>query len=390
VTTNKGEDGGPAAMHATNCEQTSDGPRQRPPQRSSQGPPKHDEYGRPRRFEKPVAWLFGRQLLRSLRGILLYSAFGGKLDPRDWMTATPASLDPEDAGDLVPGLNRAELSARIEEEGGFWFDYLSDTGDGMRATYSIAYLCLSDLAVPSLEPGVLKAGDEARPVIRGREAGPAVLPRGAFLFVGGDTAYHASDYMTLIDRIYNTFRWAYEDLKDDGGLTGDEPPRPVYAIPGNHDYYDQLDGFRRQFHQPVRWEPRPPQAASQDKPPDLKGYETAQLRLYGFYRTQSASYVALRLPFGWQLWGLDTETGQINERQKSFFRQFCEPKRTDAEESRDDFIRPPKRLIVATCAPTTSFGRLADPEDFKAADAFGQLGIEQPFLPKDEIGRAHV
>jgi hypothetical protein len=27
--------------------------------------------------------------------------------------------------------------------------------------------------------------------------------------------------------------------------------RPIFGIPGNHDYYDMLDGFRRQFREPT-------------------------------------------------------------------------------------------------------------------------------------------
>lgn len=373
---------GGGADPATNCTTTSDGPELREPQ-PPQGPPKLDENKRPRKFEEPVAWLFGRQLIRSVKGMLLYSAFGSKLDPRDWMTARPASFDPNDPTTLVEGLDADVLSTRIENNDGFWFDYISDTGDGMRATYSIAYLCLSDIAVPSRDPAALKAGDPALPIIKDRAAGPAVLPRGEFLFVGGDTAYHASDYMTLITRIYQTFNWAYQDLENDEGIDKNAPPRPIYGIPGNHDYYDQLDGFRRQFHRPVLWESRPPAPASQEKPPYFEDYETAQLRLRGFYRTQASSYVALRLPFRWWLWGLDTETGQIDDRQKKFFRQFCRPERAGGEDMRDDFVVPPDRLIVATCSPTTTFGKLASPQDFKSADAFGQLGIEQPFLPDD-------
>jgi hypothetical protein len=396
VTTNKDDERGAAAP--AECPETSDGPQNPPPRLPRPDPPKRDEHGHLRDFQEPVAWLFGRQFLRSLRGLLLYSAFGGKLDPRDWMTATLASFDYENPEQFVPGLDPVKVREAVDDEEGFWFDYISDTGDGMKATYSIAYMCLSDLAVPTLiAPGeenpteaggrVLKAGDRALPILKkveGRGEAQAVLPRGQFLFIGGDTAYHVSDYMTLIDRIYHTFRWAYEDLVEDGGRTGQEVPRPVYGIPGNHDYYDQLDGFRRQFHAPVLWEPRPPNdPASKTKPPYLEDNEQAQLRLYGFYRTQAASYVALRLPFGWQMWGLDTETGQIDERQKRFFRRLCGPERDAAEESRDDFVIPPDRLIVATCAPTTVFGQIAKPDEFRAAAAFGQLGIEQPFLPED-------
>lgn len=377
------------ADHAPQCIQTSDGPGPPSPPRP-EAPPRPDANGQLQKFEKPVAWLFGRQLIRSIKGILLYTAYGSKLDPRDWMTATVHSFVP--AAPERPG---PEPSAEIEQlyPDEFWFDYISDTGDGMRATYSIAYLCLSNLNVPSLDPKRLKAGDAALPIDSKRPAGPAVLPRGEFLFVGGDTAYHASDYMTLIQRFFNTFNWAYEDVTRNGGLDANDPPRPIFGIPGNHDYYDQLDGFRRQFHRAVLWEPLPDTAASAQKPAHLDTAETAQLTLRGFYRTQGASYIALRLPFDWHLWGLDTETGQIDERQKKFFRQFCRTAGSDLASPRQDIVIPPKKLIVATCSPTTFFGKLANPKDFKSADAFGQLGIEQPFLPTSvkkarEVGEA--
>ena len=386
---------GAAAGPATHCAQTSDGPPLRepgPPGTPRPNPddnPDNKDYSR--KFEKPVAWLFGRQLVRSLKGILLYSAYGSKLDPREWMTSRVHKFAAEGEGRTQADLWEEDAKNYPD---GFWFDYISDTGDGMRATYSIAYLCLSDLAVPTLNaPGekdeaepVLKAGDPATPVIDGREGGPAVLPRGEFLFIGGDTAYHASDYMTLGERIQKTFRWAYWDLVADGGLGEEEPPRPVFGIPGNHDYYDQLDGFRRQFLRPVFWEPTPPQPASAPMPAHLEEAETAQLILRGFYRTQTASYLALRLPFGWHMWGLDTETGQIDDRQTTFFRQFCRIVKSAPDKDAEDLVIPPKRLIVATCSPTTFFGKLANPKDFKSADAFGQLAIEQPFLPKSIEG----
>jgi hypothetical protein len=367
-----------AQRGAADCETNSDGPplRGRPRAKERRMPD-----GSVRKLEGPVAWLLGSQLIRSVKGILLYSAYGKKLDPRDWMTAKPASFDPEDPRELAGGVDRAQLAARLERQGGFWFDYISDTGDGEFATYSIAYLCQSDLAVPTIEPGALKAGTPAPPAHTG--PGGAVLPRGEFLFVGGDTAYHASDYMTLIDRIYNTFNLAYEDLLKDGGLAEADEPRPLYGVPGNHDYYDQLDGFRRQFRHPARWERRPAAyrgGAEADPPGSVDDY--AQLSLKGFYRTQEASYLALKLPYGWWMWGLDTETGQIDERQKNFFHQFCTMVRSREGIPRPDRVVPPERLIVATCSPTTTFGKLADPEDFKSADAFGQLGLEQPFLPK--------
>lgn len=387
-----------------------------------------------RDYEAPVSWLLGSQMMGSIKGTLLYSAYGKKLDPRDWMTAKAFSFDPQEgqpdpAGrrPLLPegvvfdppaaGVESEQWNAQMAEattrKGGFWFDYISDTGDGMRATYSIAYLCLCDLKLTSLKPENLKAGMAVRLLQageldaaadkavadkkgKGQEPGDSdegeglgdddgYLPRGEFLFVGGDTAYHASDYMTLVNRIWRTFNWAFEDAVEGKKLSPHEPPRPLFGIPGNHDYYDQLDGFRRQFRNPSRWEPRPPDAAATKPPGDGKGKltDTAQLRLHGFYRAQEASYLALRLPYRWMLWGLDTEVGQINRRQADFFRQFCDWEgRGDPNAPRPKQVTAPERLIVATCSPTTFFGKIADPKDYKSADAFGQLGIEQPFLPE--------
>ena len=356
--------------------------------------------GGDRKFDGPVSWLLGRQMMGSMKGLLLYSAYGKKLDPRDWMTARAFSFDPDEKAKSRPpegtffeppaGITPEAVRESLERKGGFWFDYIADTGDGMRATYSIAYLALCNLTLDGVaDPEKARAGTL---VTRVEEGGArALLPRGEFLFVGGDTAYHASDYMTLTNRIYTPFKWAYEDAVGDGMVSPHDGPRPIFGIPGNHDYYDQLDGFRRQFRRPPRWEPAPPRPLSEQPVEAHDTADTAQLILDGYYRTQEASYLALRLPYGWMLWGLDTEVGQIDERQKDFFHQFCRWETRTAEKDAEGIkkgeqyrvIAPPDRLIVATCTPTTVFGKLADPEDYRSADAFGQLGIEQPFLPKE-------
>jgi hypothetical protein len=349
-----------------------------------------------RKFDPPVAWLLGRQLMRSLKGTLLYTAFGEKLDARDWMDAKVfPSMDkgselkfwrwqaekkafseesrPED--NLICSREDDEKYWQNRED--FWFDYIADTGDGMKATYNIAYLCQSDLYVKTRDPLNLIIGESVEGSQKGQPpTGYDVLPCGEFLFIGGDTAYHMSDYMTLANRVQLPFIWAYEDLLEDQRITKVTLSRPLFGIPGNHDYYDQLDGFRRQFRFPVREEPLEGGFLA-----DFDRVKRPQLFIPGFNRKQSASYIALRLPFDWWFWGLDTEVGKLDERQKKFFRDICK-KRDDSKT-----IIPPDKLIVATCAPTTVFGKLADPEDGKAADAFGQLGLSQPFLPNSEEPR---
>ncbi len=169
-----------------------------------------------------------------------------------------------------------------------------------------------------------------------------------------------SDYPSLSNRFQNPFNWAFEDLKRDLKGKFDEGRRPLFGIPGNHDYYDLLDGFQRQFREPVRDDRKTYMADDPTSP---------QLRLLGFERRQDASYIALRLPFNWRLWGLDTDVGKIDERQQEFFKRLL-----PAGETAD-------RLIVATSAPTTVFGQYAKKDDEKASKAFFALDLPREFLP---------
>jgi hypothetical protein len=363
----------------------------------------HDKSSR--KFEKPVSWLLGRQLIASLKSTLLYTAFGTKIDARDWMDAKvfPWARVVKNSGNPneAPVLSSKEEVAKIweaiyerddapdftSENGEFWFDYISDTGDGMTATYSIAYLCLSDLWIkdPGTEMPIQPTKEQLREnklpkelLVRMRTKKSdnlkelKQLPRGDFLLVGGDTSYHMADYASLHLRFQQPFSWAYDDLREDLGLkhvcdlTAEEHKaeikrfRPIFGIPGNHDYYDMLDGFRRQFREPTSSRTENEFYADVSK--------SSQLGIAGFRRYQETSYIALRLPFDWMLWGLDTEVGKIDERQRDFFKGL----KKDGE--------TPKQLIVCTSAPTTVFGKYADKDDEKSAKAFWQLGLPRPFL----------
>ena len=298
---------------------------------------------KPEDFEEPVAWLFGRQFIATFKYVLLYTAFKGKLDSRDWMK--PKIIDVEKLW------NQSQQNPRDE----FWFDYISDTGDGQKAMYSIAYLCMSDLAVKN----DLQIGNAVEFVSKdNREelatAGKALLPRGLFLFVGGDTSYHISDYGTLANRFQNPFWWAFQDLHGKASVAN---KRLIFGIPGNHDYYDSLDGFNRQFRRP---------STPDEK---LSGQRDPLLMLPTFVRTQEASYIALRLPFDWWFWGLDTENGEIDFRQLEFFKDIRA-------------AHGATKLIVATPEPTIAFGKYADPKS-NQSKTFAALELEQPFLKGD-------
>jgi hypothetical protein len=298
-----------------------------------------------REFKPPVAWLFGRQLISGAKRIALYTFFGDQLDARDWMGR--------------PTKEATKRHAAPSSGGDFWFDFMSDTGDGQKAVYNLAYLCLSDLWIPN-------------PAIRGEDVvsletvdNGFKLPRGEFLFVGGDAAYHIADYETLVERFQTPFDWAYDDRVRDI----DVPRRPIYAIPANHDYYDALDGFNRQFRRPFN----PDRAYD----PRRQGPQP-QLCLKGFERVQEATYMALKLPHGWWLWGLDAQEGRIDERQAAFFRELCNPGIADLAEEPPS-IQSPDRLIVATPEPSTVFGKWAG-ADTAIVKTFQRLGLELTFL----------
>lgn len=277
----------------------------------------------------PVAWLFGRGLISSLKGTLLYTAFGNKLDPRDWMHPKVISFAENFEGD------------------DFWFDYISDTGDGQKATYSIAYLTQSYLWVDDYKTAIgSTVGLQSSDTIN------VCLPRGSFLFVGGDTSYHVANIPTLKERFVTPFKWAYEDLKKAGQT--DDKTHVLLGIPGNHDYYDALDGFNYQFCKPFKG----------------KGPHD-QLSIPGFERRQEASYNALKLPFGWWFLGLDAQGGKIDKRQYSFFTETV-----GAAEL--------KKGILATPEPSTVFGKRAK-DHSPLAETLKKLGMQTPFLEDGKL-----
>lgn len=306
------------------------------------------------KFKPPVKWLLGRELLAGLKLIAAYTFMGDKQDPKDWMKAAVIQVPHKDL-----------------DQDAYWFDFIADTGDGMRAVYNIGYLCMSDLWVAGStgqcpEDAVALSGDAVR---------TQRLPRGEFLFVGGDTAYHVADTASLMERFQIPFNCAYDDLIKNGQTVG---RRPIYGIPANHDYYDALDGFNRQFREPVSLDTG---TANDEKDP--------QLGLKGFVRTQQASYVDMQLPFGWRLWGLDSQDGKLDKRQQAFFVSgFCKELVETGElfdSSRQDAVQQelqqhaPSKLIVVTPEPSTVFGKWAKP-DGALVNTFQRLGLEPSFI----------
>ncbi|MGY0006726.1 metallophosphoesterase family protein, partial [Micromonospora sp. I033] len=219
---------------------------------------------------KPVPWLAPLLLISTGLRTLLAILFGAYLDKRELQNAF---------GD---GTFR-----QVGPDGGLWLDYVADLGDGFDATYSVAYL----LAQPELE-------------VDGHR-----LPRAQTLVMGGDQVYPSAAYEAYEDRCKGPYQAA---------LPVAPPQRPtLFAVPGNHDWYDGLTAFLRLF---VR---------SRDR--HFAGWGTGQSR----------SYFAVELPADWWLLGLDDQSGSyLDDPQLTYFDEVARK------------LTSRSKVILAVPAPT--------------------------------------
>lgn len=230
------------------------------------------------RLPKMVSWYDPRLLARIGIRTIISSVFGQYADQRLMQAVTDPCTDDEMRGrydysktgspaEGETGQNRLAL----DESGAFWIDYVADVGDGFEPTYTTAYL----LAQGSLD--VPNAGK---------------LRHGEILIMGGDQCYPQATREEYKTRLLQPFNWAFRVR---------EPSRKLFAIPGNHDWYDGLNAFDSLF------------CSSRDKLSDSKGNVIG-----GWQCQQHRSYWALRLPHNWWIWGADIQfskyldTAQVN------------------------------------------------------------------------------
>lgn len=205
------------------------------------------------RFERKgmVRWLDPVQLIQTGIRTTISTVFGEYADKREMQAALAKDVD-----DPFTDYVRDDI----------WIDFVADTGDGFRSTYTVAYVLAQEELVLDSEPKLR-------------------LPRGEILVMGGDQVYPTPSRTGYEDRLIGPYEAALPEAD----------PRPdLYAIPGNHDWYDGLTNFLRFF--------------CADHP--IGGWQTRQRR----------SYFALRLTKTWWLWGLDIQfDAYIDEPQLEYF-----------------------------------------------------------------------
>jgi hypothetical protein len=257
-----------------------------------------------------TGWYDPPRLVSIAVRVAISTVFGEFADRREAM----ASVREIDPSALDPAYDYNKECA----DQSFWLDFVADTGDGWNSTYAIARL----LWEPALEvEGV--GSDAGTPDNR--------LPAGRLLVMGGDQVYPTAsrgDYRLKLEGPY------------DEAARRARPPEitpHLYAIPGNHDWYDGLSAFLSLF-----CRRRTAAAFNVARPGRLIG---------GRWTNQTRTYFALALPHGWWLWGIDVQlAGYVDPPQVDFFRHAAL-----------HWMPPGSRLTLCTGTPEWAYVDPADP-----------------------------
>lgn len=203
----------------------------------------------------------------------------------------------------------------------FVMDYLADTGDGFDATYAVARS------------------------VSGRMGPPGPTQRADLLVLGGDQVYPAAKRTEYQNRLLEPFQLADE---------GQNPTGLVVALPGNHDWYDGLEGFRSTF---CSSPPETPDRSSDDYPIyDPIGPDAGDAHYsLGRWTFQARSYFAIRLPHGWWLWAMDGQLkAPLDEEQTRYFTAAL------------SHVKDHERIIVCTPTPAWTHYASEDRQDLTA------------------------
>jgi hypothetical protein len=258
-----------------------------------------------------VVWFGAGSFWGHLRHFVAAAIATEDVDSRDWMTADPPDelvrrvareLGVEPKSSLVASLGRD-----------LWIDYLSDTGDDVAVSRAVARLLFATYTLPDLE----KKGQEL------------AAPRGDILIFGGDTAYPVATAQEITNRVLVPYNQVLEEL---GEGTDSPGKRVLLGLPGNHDWYDGLDGFGRLFR-------RRPEGEEEARP-SIVGFSERMLQHYtdwarefvrggkvekpralalsGYVAVQNASYFVLPLSERLHLYGVDRQLRDVDSRQRRF------------------------------------------------------------------------
>jgi hypothetical protein len=254
------------------------------------------------------------------------------IDSRDWMRPARAERL---LAHVVRVLGGDASKASVVEALGrpLWVDFVADTGDDHDVSLAVARMLFASYSVVE--------GGETR-----------VLPRGDVLLFGGDTAYPVATGEEIARRLVVPWNDVLRERAVD-----EDRRRVLLGIPGNHDWYDGLDGFGRLFrrnpHGTLGDDDESRSVLGRHRVKREAGIVARQLHLdevsgilrmlasawrgvralvagekvrrprrlalVGYDPVQDASYWALPLAPGLEAWGVDRQLGRLDYRQRLFF-----------------------------------------------------------------------
>lgn len=225
----------------------------------------------PRR--RMVSWFDPRLLALTAYQAAVSSVFGRWADARKTQSSK-----------ALPGWQRGyELRAEGNE---VWVDFVADLGDGFEPTFSVAHaVAQEELHLP------------VSPVSPDSPDAPA-LPRGHVLIFGGDEIYPFASRPKYENQLVGPYSLAARCVS---GWSGSPL---LFAIPGNHDWYDGLQSFEAFF---CTGQPIGP-------------WQTRQHRSYWSVRLTAPGQQP-----AWWVWGVDLQLdNRFDLHQREYFHQQAE------------------------------------------------------------------
>lgn len=334
----------------------------------------HDEARTPRRFlpsKKPpfaIRWYGATSLYGHFRNFIARAIAAEQVDSRDWMRPAPPDVLLDRVSLVLrarqPGANLIERLGRP-----LWIDFVADTGDDRDTSEAVAAML------------------SARYRVKDVTGHTRVLPRGELLLFGGDTAYPVATADELHRRLTGPWNAVFRRRRK-----RDRRRRVLMGVPGNHDWYDGLDGFGRLFRRSATALPElgkvkkskrarrrllaeliGPKIKVQDQAGAL-GHKlhldevSGTLRIFGsvfrsmrafltgrakrrrrrllflgYTAVQEASYFALPIAKGVDLWGVDRQLGRLDFRQRTYFRKLRR-------------LHPERSLLLCASDPFVAYG----------------------------------
>jgi hypothetical protein len=177
-----------------------------------------------------IRWYGATSLFGHFRNLVATAIASESVDSRDWMRP----LDPDEMLAAVTRVLKIDNKGTLLESLGrpLWIDWVADTGDDHDVSQAVGRMIFAEYAC-----------DE--------HAGTTVLPRGDVLLFGGDIAYPVATADEIYRRVVKPWNEVLRErivaMKTISPHAKRDRPRVLLAIPGNHDWYDGLDGFARLF-----------------------------------------------------------------------------------------------------------------------------------------------